>query len=429
MPSLTTLKALVEEEMVQLEEEGCDVHVTAADIEAAAGNADTLMKIYHQLRLLKPRADFPYREPSDLEGIRKERPDGPRHMNARTAAKKLTDRLHGAWLGRVAGCMLGKPVEGRPHDWIKTYLANADSWPLADYFPRKSKDAAGKAVELNSEWCRGGIQAGASDDDTNYTIIALKLMEGKGYNFTTADVGEHWLRLLPFHSACTAERQAYANMVNELPPAEVPLYLNPYREWIGAQIRGDCFGYVTPGNPELGAELAWRDASLSHVKNGIYGEMLAAAMLSAALVLDDVEQVVRTGLSEIPRKSRLAEAANDVLTWHKENADWQKTFEAVMCKYGHYHPVHTINNAAIVLLVLLYGNKDFTRTVGTAVMCGLDTDCNGATAGSVCGAMLGAEKVPSNWAWPLCDTLYSTVSGFGESRISELCTRTKRLWR
>jgi len=419
MPSIATLKILMKEEMVQLAEEGCEVQITAADVDAASGSVDSLMNVYNQLRSLSVRDGFPYKEPTSLDGIRRERPQGPRQMNVRTSAKKLTDRLHGAWLGRVAGCMLGKPVEVR----------NADTWPLSDYFPEQSNDAEGKPAELNPECCRCNIQAGIPDDDTNYTIIALKLMETKGYNFTTADVGKLWLDLLPYNAVCTAERRAYANLINELPMAEVPTYLNPYREWIGAQIRGDFFGYATPGHPELAAELAWRDATLSHVRNGVYGEMLVAAMLSAALVTDDVEKVIRTGLSEIPQKCRLAEAANDVLAWRKLNADWLQTFEAAMGKYGHYHPVHTINNAAFVLIGLLYGEKDFSKTVGISVMCGLDTDCNGATAGSICGAMLGAEKIPSNWSWPLHDTLYSTVSGFGENKISDLAARTKRLWR
>ncbi|HUS59289.1 MAG TPA: ADP-ribosylglycohydrolase family protein [Planctomycetota bacterium] len=429
MTAVNTLRSLIEEEIVQLAEEGCDVHVTAASLEQAAANAESLNEIYSQLRKSTVRADFPYKEPSDIEAIRKQRPDGQRQMNVRASAKKLTDRLHGAWLGRIAGCMLGKPVEGRSHKWIQAGLENANAWPLDDYFPRKLRDADGKAVDLAADCCRGGVHAGVSDDDTNYTIVALKLMETKGYGFKTEDVGALWLSLLPYHAVCTAERQAYANLINELPIEEVPLHLNPYREYIGAQIRGDLFGYATPGNPELAAELAWRDAALSHRKNGIYGEMFVAAMLAAALVLDDVEQVIKAGLCQIPRKSRLAEAAGDVLTWHGEQADWQAALNLVMEKYGHYSMVHTINNAAIVLLALLYGEMDFTKTIGIAVMCGLDTDCNGATAGSICGAMLGAKEIPSNWTWPLNDTLLSTVSGFGENRISDLVKRTKRLWR
>jgi len=428
MTAVNTLRSLVEEEMVQLSEEGCDVHVTAAALEEA-GTEESLMRVYQQLRKSIIRADFPYAEPTDLDGIRKERPDGPRQLNVRTSAKRLTDRLSGAWLGRVAGCMLGKPVEGRNSKWIKAFLQNAEVWPLNDYFPRKSKDPDGNTVELTAECCRGGVQAGVPDDDLNYTLVALRLMEEKGYAFKTQDVARLWLSLLPYDCVCTAERRAYANLVCERQPAEVPLYLNPYREWIGAQIRADFFGYATPGNPELAAELAWRDATLSHVKNGVYGEMFVAAMLSAALVLDDVDKVIEAGLAQIPRKCRLAEAATDVLAWHKEKEDWEEALQLVLEKYGHYHAVHTINNAAIVLLGLLYGGKDFTRTVCISVMCGLDTDCNGATAGSICGAMLGEQALPSNWSWPLNDRLQSTVSGLAENKISELVKRTKRLWR
>ena len=429
MAALATIRALIEEEMVQLVEEGCEVHVTAADVEKASSSADALLNLYAQLRAAKVRADFPYAEPSTLDAIRRDRPDGPRRMDARVPATRLADRIHGAWLGRVIGCMLGKPVEGREHDWIRAYLQNAEAWPLADYFPEESRGPDGRKAGLDVACCRGNVHAGMPDDDTNYTIIALRLIEEKGYAFTTADVGRLWLSLLPYNAACTAEHQAYTNLVNELPIAEVPLYLNPYREWIGAQIRADFFGYVTPGSPEHGAELAFRDAALSHVKNGIYGEMLMAATISAALVCDSVEDAIRIGLTEIPRRSRLAEAVRDVLDWHKQMPDWPQAFEAVMRTYGHYHRVHTINNAAIVLLGLLYGEGDFTRTIGIAVSCGLDTDCNGATAGSICGALIGADAIPSTWSWPLNDTLCSTVSGLAECRISDLAARTKRLLR
>jgi ADP-ribosylglycohydrolase len=243
---------------------------------------------------------------------------------------------------------------------------------------------------------------------------------------TTKDVADFWLAELPYHKVYTAERVAYRNLVDGLPPEEAGEYLNPCREWIGAQIRADSFGYVCPGWPEMAAELGWRDAYLSHRKNGIYGEMLVAAMIAAAFVEPEIEKIVHIGLSEIPVKTRLTEAVENVLAWWKDSKDWEKVSDRIDEHYGALQGCHTITNAAIVVLGLLAGADDFSTGISTSIMPGYDTDCNGATVGSILGARLGAEALPPNWIEPLNDTAGTLIASVQRVCLSDMASRTIR---
>lgn len=382
--------------------------------------------IYKKFQGLSPSADFRYAEPSDLEEIRRQRSAGPRRISLNLTDEELYEKIYGAWLGRCIGCMLGKPVEGWTKEKIRKYLKLADSYPLTNYVPEIVPHPAGYEMkeEAYENAVLGKITCATRDDDLDYTVINLQVIERSGLGFTTQDVAETWLTRMPYKMTYTAERAAYRNLVNDIKPHESATCRNPYREWIGAQIRADMWGYVTPGHPELAASLAYRDASLSHVKNGIYGEMFVAAMISAAFATNNVEEIVLAGISEIPKKSRLAEAVEDVLKLKKQCPTWEEAWDKVMSKYGSYSWIHTINNAALVLLGLLYGGRALEKSVAISVMSGLDTDCNGATCGSILGTMLGSRKLPSKWTHPLNDQLKTAVFGFLDCRISDLARRT-----
>lgn len=423
----SALETLVRDEITQRREEGCDVSTIEAALAQAVQKPSPepeLENILLRLEQLAPPADSPYHEPSTLEEIRAARPDGPRRIPLTLSEDDLFDRILGAWLGRCAGCTLGKPVEGWPRDKIEKALRSVNAYPLSYYFPKVDPPTDDYPINLNDPCLAENVTAMARDDDIDYTVLGLHILEENGLDFTSRHVADQWLSHLPYYLVYTAERAAYRNLVNGLEPPSSASYRNPYREWIGAQIRADAFGYASPGLPEVAAEFAFRDAAVSHVKNGIYGEMFVSAMLAGAFTTSHMEDIIRIGLSEIPRNCRLAEAVNDVLQWSRELPRWEDAWDRVMQKYGHYHGVHTINNAAIVLLGLLYGGNDLARTVSIAVMGGLDTDCNGATAGSILGAAEGASALSSKWTAPLNDTIRSVVVGFDNSRISDLAART-----
>ena len=134
------------------------------------------------------------------------------------------------------------------------------------------------------------------DDDTNYPVIALRIVDEYGLKFTSGNVARWWKDNISIRYVATAERVALRNIMAGYMPPESAKYKNPFREWIGAQIRGDYFGYINPGDPETAAGMAWRDARISHTKNGIYGEMFSAAMVAGAFLLDDPAEIVRCGL-------------------------------------------------------------------------------------------------------------------------------------
>lgn len=438
MPSLNLVNLVATSELIELvrmeiqqkEEEGFKItpHRDIFDAENR-WTRRKLYRFYRDLSAAPTNPDDGYEEPDALEGIQEARPDGPREDAPIVTQSALYDSIYGAWLGRCAGCVLGKPVEA---GWSKRqliqYLKLANAYPLADYIPRLVPSPPSFDLNPESEGTfLDEIEGVPYDDDIDFTILGLHILETHGLSFSTDDVGTEWLGHLPYFRVYTAERIAYRNLVLNLSPPDTALTLNPAREFIGARIRADVYGLATPGKPELAAALAYRDARLSHVKNGVYSAMFMAAMISWAFVSNDVREIVEVGLSEIPHRSRLAEAVCDVLALRNETSDWEIAHDRLILKYGSYHPVHAINNTAWVVLALLFSDGDFSNGICTAVTCGLDTDCNGASVGSIMGVMHGNQNIPKKWTAPLQDTVCTTISRWRERRISSLARRTAKI--
>jgi ADP-ribosylglycohydrolase len=340
---------------------------------------------------------------------------------------ELRLRLQAAWLGRAAGCLLGKPVEKVPREGIRALLESVGEYPLREYFTAKGVPPEvserypwNRASRLTS--LRENIDGMPEDDDLNYTMLNLSVVERFGPECPSEHVAQSWLEMLPALSVFTAERVAYVNLLHFLKPPQSATHLNPYREWIGAQIRADLWGYIHPGNPVAAARAAFRDARLSHVENGIFGAMLVAAMIAQAFLTRDPEAIVQAGLAIIPPDSRLAEAVRYTLELGPAQRPWEQTLGALYAAFGHYHWVHAINNAALVVAALLYGQGDYERSITAAVMGGWDTDCNGATVGSIVGLM--NAQVPAKWTDPLRNRLRTSLKGFDHSRFDELASRT-----
>ena len=378
--------------------------------------------LFEVVRSAKQKEGYPYVEPSELDKIKALRKNAQRVYNYDKNA--LPDKIYGAWMGRICGCMLGKSVEAARTNELIPMLKNSGNYPMYRYIYRTDLD--GQDVDkytfnFKSRPYADEIDGMPADDDMNYVVLAQEIIQACGKDFTSHDVAAAWLKYQPKDAYCTAERVAFCNFIKGFAPPESAVYKNPYREWIGAQIRGDYFGYINPGNPELAAEMAFRDASISHIKNGIYGEMFVSAMLAVAATTNNIEQIILGGLSEIPYTSRLYEEVMRVLDAYRGGISQENCFAMIHERYDEYTNdwCHAHPNAMIVVASLLYGKGDYGKSICMSVETGFDTDCNGATVGSVLGMANGIKSIPDYWTKPINDTLYTNIFGLDKVNVSE----------
>ncbi|MFE9136048.1 ADP-ribosylglycohydrolase family protein [Streptomyces sp. NPDC007355] len=349
------------------------------------------------------------------------------------APEGLRDRLHAAWLGRAVGCLLGKPVEKLPLSAIRDLARAAGNWPLSTWFT--ARGVPGELLAAHP-WNRRSattslaenIDGMPEDDDLNYPLLDLLLLQRHGRDFTTADVARLWLDELPAGRTFTAERVAYRNLLDGLEPPQTAVHRNPFREWIGAQIRADVHGWTCPGDPVAAAGQAHRDAVLTHTANGVYGAMFVAATLAtAATGTADVHRSLAAGLAVIPPRSRLAGAVRLGIASARATPDFDTVVDRLHAELGGYHWVHAVPNAALVAAALTHADGDFSRSVCAAVSGGWDTDSNGATAGSVAGLLAGhPDRLPEHWTSPLKNRLSTSVpsfDGIGFDTLAELTHR------
>ncbi len=416
-------------------EQGLDIEEYKPLFEVASKLPDNETKdrvadaIFNLVLNAKTKEDYAYNEPSDLEGIKalREKFKLPRK---KLGKRELEKKIHGAWMGRVVGCLLGKPVEGIWTDELHKLLKSSDNYPMHRYINSTDITEEMKSTfrfNLRNKCWADTVEFMPYDDDTNYTVMGQKIIDWFGRDFTPNQVADIWLKLQPKESYCTAERIAYMNFLKGYRAPESALYKNPFREWIGAQIRGDYFGYINPGKPEEAARMAFNDACISHIKNGIYGEMYASAMIAAAAVCDTAEEIVLAGLGQIPKTSRLYEDVMYVLDMYRDGKSAQECYDYIHTKWnerdGHCW-CHTISNAMIVAYAILYGENDFGKSVCLAVESAFDTDCNGATVGSIMGMKNGIDSIDECWQRPLNNKIETTLIGIGTVKITDMVKRT-----
>lgn len=309
--------------------------------------------------------------------------------------EEYRDKVYACWLGKNIGGTLGAPYEGQKVLHSLTF-----------YDPVPDKAAA--------------------NDDLDLQLVWLEMLRERGIYPTLSDFADYWTKHLapyPWNEYGFCQR----NLARGLRPPISGCFENYYIDEMGSPIRSEVWACVAPGDPQLAASLAWRDSALDHAGGeGTYGEMFWAAVESAAFVLSDPHTLIRIGLSMIPVWCRISRVIREAVWCYDNGLSWQEARERILFNFGHNQPCHAVQNHGFTVLGWLYG-KDYGDKLCTAVNCGYDTDCTGATLGSVLGIINGTKGIPQEWIDPIGDTivLHPYTRGLNAPKtVAELTERT-----
>ena len=307
------------------------------------------------------------------------------------------ERVYAGWVGKVIGVRHGGNIENWSYERIREVFGE-----ITHYIHHFKNFAA--------------------DDDTNGPMFFLRALEDYTHtrDITAEQIGKAWLNYAPDGHGFfwwggygkSTEHTAYLNMKNGIPaPLSGSIRQNgaAVAEQIGGQIFIDVWGLIAPGNPALAAEYAAKAASVSHDGNGIYGGQFVAACIAAAFTARDIGEVIAAGLSVIPQDSEYMRMSRAVIAYHRDNpGNWRDCFHFVKSSFGYdRYPgaCHIIPNSGVILLSLLYGGGDYSRSINICNMCGWDTDCNVGNVGTIVGVLAGLGGIDESWRKPINDFL------------------------
>jgi len=306
---------------------------------------------------------------------------------------ELKNKIKGGWAGQTIGVTFGGPVEFR---FNGTMIGDHQPLEWYDGYLKKSM------VEIPGLY-----------DDLYMDLTFVEVMEKYGINAPLDSFANAYAKAgyMLWH----ANQAGRFNILNGIKsPASGHWLNNPHADDIDYQIEADFAGLMSPGMPNAATAISDKIGHIMNYGDGWYGGVFIGAMYSTAFVSDNIPFIVESGLKTIPEKSEFYQCIRDVINWHKKYPnDWKQTWfelqkkwaEEVGCPDGVFAAfnIDAKINSAYVVVGLLYGNGDFTKTVEIAARCGQDADCNPSSAGGILGTVLGYDKIPAYWKMGLTE--------------------------
>ncbi len=319
--------------------------------------------------------------------------------------EQLQDKIAGGWAAQTIGCAFGGP-------WEFKYLGKM----IPDTTDLKFKSTAVKKYML--KW--PGLY-----DDIYMDLTFVDIIDRLGLNAPA----DSFARAFAYagYPLWHANQSGRWNVIRGLKSPKTGYWKdNPHADCIDYQIESDYAGLMSPGMPNAASAISDKVGHIMNYGDGWYGGVFVGAMYTQAFLYNNVEKIVTEALRTVPVKSKFYKCIADVVKWYHENpSDWHKTWQLVQQNYSNdigcpdgvdrAFNIDATVNAAYVVIGLLYGGGDLTKTADISTRCGQDADCNPSTACGVLGCMLGYKNMPETWHESVkdCEDInfaYTTIS-------------------
>jgi ADP-ribosylglycohydrolase len=314
----------------------------------------------------------------------------------RASAEDRYERVFNGWLGQIAGGAFGTALEGCTGAGLRSTYGT-----LRNY--------VGEVSTLN--------------DDCVYEILTLDVLERHGLQASTENYAREWSARLPF--GWSAEWVTLNNLQHGVDPAAAGQNGNPMFDWIGAQMRSMIFGMVAPGDVSAAVRLALPEALVSHRGGGVLGAAFAAALTSAAFVIEEPRELLTHVAPLLDVQSSYGSVVNSSIETCRQTTSSAEAFTLLDQRLWHRNWIHGEPNIAAVICALWFSDGDFTNAMSDLASFGLDVDCNAGLVGTILS--IQQNTVPKQWSEPLGGFVDTYLENGKRFAISDLASRTTAL--
>lgn len=281
--------------------------------------------------------------------------------------KELEDKIYACWIGKNIGGTMGGPFEG-----------------------------VDKMLDIDGFTSEKGEPL--PNDDLDLQLVWLRAMQHMGPVALNANVlAEYWMTFITPH---WNEYGIGKSNIRQgmLSPMCGEVNNDVWKHSNGAWIRSEIWACLAPGFPNIALKYAIMDATIDHGHGeGTYAEIFTTALESMAFVENDLRKLIDMALAYIPKDCQVAQCVKKVIEEYDKGTDYREVRMMLSKMTENLGSFQAPANIGYVVIGLIYGEGDFKKSMIYTINCGDDTDCTGATVGSIMGIMGGMSVIPEDW--------------------------------